>query len=91
MPLLKDVLPELELNAELRTSEAYQLRNYTVVAIKLATGAPCSTHSELFSVWTGPEKDIDKFFVLDDGRAVGICGDNGRRTYPVVRLTVKDE
>ena len=91
MPLLKDVLPELELNSGLRGSEAYQLRNYTVVAIKLATGAPCSTHSELFSVWPGPEKNINKFFVLDDGRAVGICGDDGHQTYPVVRLSVKDE
>lgn len=92
MPLLKEVLPELELNSELRSSEAYLLRNDSVIAIKLTTGSPCSTHSELFSVWPGPEKNIDKFFVLDNGRAVGICGgDNGCRTYPVARLSVKDE
>ena len=46
-----------------------------VVALRLATGAPCSSHSELFAPWPGPEPHVNRWFMLENGQAVGLVED----------------
>ncbi len=87
MPRLKDVIPELQEQERLRDSQAYQHRNQQVTQVKLTTGAPCSTHDELFESWPGESTDVAKWYTLDNGFAVGCGVDlNGNPHYPVVRL-----
>lgn len=84
MPALRDVLPQLIDDASHRDSGAYSLRDVQVLKIKLATGAPCSSHDELFASWPGREKDVEKWYILDNGTAVGVrINDRGVYEFPL--------
>ncbi len=87
MPELKRVLPALASNKKFQGSSAYRFIEHQVTAIKLTTGAPCSTHGELFARWPGPESNIVEWYVLENGYAVGKGVDSrGEEYYPVVQL-----
>ena len=49
-----------------------------VVAVKLGSGAPCSSHAAAFEDWPGPERYVGQWFVLANGKAVGIDDDPDR-------------
>ena len=86
MPVLKDVLPELD-DPRNSLAHAYRLRDVQVKEIKLGSGAPCSTHSELFAPWPGKEENVEKWFVLENGQAVGKhLNPEGKLVFPVVSL-----
>ena len=57
-----------------RTSDAFALREERVTAMKLATGAPCAGHGAMFAPWPGPETDVERWYLLESGRAVGVAG-----------------
>ena len=57
-----------------RTTAAFALREERVTAMKLATGAPCDGHGAMFAPWPGPETDVDRWYLLESGRAVGVSG-----------------
>ena len=57
-----------------RTSDAFALREERVTAMKLATGAPCAGHGAMFALWPGPETDVERWYLLESGRAVGVAG-----------------
>lgn len=87
MPTLGTVIPRLTEDATNRACSAYRLRNCKVVALKLTTGAPCSSRSELFASWPGPEEDIKRWYLLETGHAVGEGVDEyGNSIFPVVKL-----
>jgi len=87
MPALKDVIPDLQTRRELKLTQAYEYRHEQVCAIKLTTGAPCSAHADLFEPWPGEPGNIEKWYVLDNGVAVGLGTDvDGEPYCPVVRL-----
>ena len=89
MPELKDVLPNLTEDAAHRDTAAYKLRNQRVAAIKLTSGEPCSSRSELFAPWPGPEQNIEEWYLLDNGQAVGKGRDcQGMPVYPVLILNI---
>ena len=89
MPELKDVLPNLTEDAAYRDTAAYKLRNQRVTAIKLTSGEPCSSHSELFALWPGPEQNIEEWYLLDSGQAVGEGRDcKGMPVNPVLTLNI---
>lgn len=43
----------------------------------MSTGAPCSSHSAVFRDWPGPGEDVFRWFVLEDGMAIGLTGEPG--------------
>ena len=89
MPELKDVLPNLTEDAAYRNTAAYKLRNHRVTAIKLTSGEPCSSNSEIFAPWPGPEQSIEEWYLLDNGQAVGKGRDcQGMPVYPVLTLNI---
>ena len=47
-----------------------------VVAVYLATGAPCDSHAGAFSAWPGSEQDVERWYRLDSGAAAGIRVEN---------------
>ncbi|MGI9463742.1 MAG: LysR family transcriptional regulator [Aestuariivirgaceae bacterium] len=59
-----------------------------VAEMFLSTGAPCSSHSAVFKPWPGPNQDVFRWFVLDDGMAIGLTGDPGTPEN-VVRFPLK--
>ena len=73
MPTLQDVLemecPDLATGA-LRPRELQA----GVREMFLATGAPCSSHGAVFRAWPGRAKNVYRWFVLEDGMAVGLTG-----------------
>ena len=73
MPTLGQVM-RLEIGDELfRTTVAFALRKERVIAMKLATGAPCDSHDAMFAPWPGPETDVERWYALESGRAVGVA------------------
>ena len=52
-----------------------RLLELDVVGLRLTTGAPCSTHAELFAPWPGPEAHVKRWFELENGQAVGLVED----------------
>ena len=63
-----------------------------VLAVKLNTGAPCFSHAELFEAWPGPEGNVHQWFVLANGKAVGISeGSNGKTDFSVIDYCVNEE
>lgn len=92
MPVLKTILPALMEDEDLKDTRAYKLRNRQVTAIKLTTGAPCSSHDGLFEPWPGPETDVSEWYVLDNGYAVGKGGHaDGTCLCPVVLLKAESD
>jgi hypothetical protein len=87
MPKLKQVLPEQFLAGGYADTPAYSLREAEVIARKLATGAPCDSASknDLFQPWPGPHEHVTYWFILDNGKAVGVNDDPERGcSFPVV-------
>ena len=60
-----------------RASSAFAFREERVTAMKLATGAPCAGHGAMFAPWPGPEMDVERWYLLESGRAVGLAGAEG--------------
>ena len=57
-----------------RATDVFALREEQVTAMKLATGAPCAGHGAMFAPWPGPETDVERWYLLESGRAVGVSG-----------------
>ena len=74
MPTLGQIMRSEIGDARFRTSGAFNLREERVTAMKLATGAPCDSHGAMFAPWPGPEADVERWYLLESGRAVGLAG-----------------
>ena len=74
MPTLGQVMRSEIGEDRFRTSDAFALREERVTAMKLATGAPCAGHGAMFAPWPGPETDVERWYLLESGRAVGVAG-----------------
>ncbi len=72
MPTLQRVMLREVGEARFRASVAWPLRGERVVAVRLASGAPCSSHEAVFSPWPGPHDGVKRWFELESGNAVGI-------------------
>ena len=59
-----------------------------VAEMFLSTGAPCSSHATVFKPWPGPNQDVFRWFVLEDGMAIGLTGEPGTPEN-VVRFPLK--
>ena len=77
MPTLGQVMRSEIGEARFRASGAFDLREEQVTAMKLATGAPCAVHGAMFAPWPGPEMDVERWYLLESGRAVGLAGAEG--------------
>ena len=77
MPTLGQVMRSEIGEDRFRTSDAFALREERVTAMKLATGAPCADHGAMFAPWPGPETDVERWYLLESGRAVGVAGAGG--------------
>lgn len=85
MPALRQLLPARFFEDSAPDVAARGLLDVPVVAVKLTTGAPCDGHAELFQPWPGPETHVRQWFLLADGKAVGINEDPaGPWTFPVM-------
>ena len=77
MPTLDQIM-RTEIGEErFRTTAAFALREERVIAMKLATGAPCAGHGAMFAPWPGPETEVERWYLLESGRAVGVAGAEG--------------
>ena len=74
MPTLGQVMRSEIGEERFRTTGAFALRDERVIAMKLATGAPCDSHGAMFAPWPGPESGIERWYLLESGRAVGVAG-----------------
>ena len=76
MPTLGQVMRSEIGEERFRATDAgvFALRDERVAAIKLATGAPCDGHGAMFAPWPGPEADVERWYLLESGRAVGLAG-----------------
>ena len=74
MPTLGQVMRSEIGEERFRASGAFALREERVATIWLATGAPCSGHGTMFAPWPGPEADVERWYLLESGRAVGLAG-----------------
>lgn len=75
MPILRAVLAKefpMLAASELSSDELDQ----SVTARYLATGAPCSTNSRLFQQWPGPQEQVFCWYLLKDGKAIGVTGND---------------
>ena len=77
MPTLGQVMRSEIGEERFRASGAFALREERVAAIRLATGAPCAGHGAMFAPWPGPEADVERWYLLESGRAVGLAGAGG--------------
>lgn len=75
MARLEQVLAHAAPQVSLTGSAAEGLGDVEVVAVKLGSGAPCSSHAAAFEDWPGPERHVGQWFVLANGKAVGIEDD----------------
>ncbi len=92
MPALRDVLPQLDEDETYRNSGAYSLRDAQVLKIKLATGAPCSSHDELFAPWPGDDMGVEKWYILENAVAVGVkLNGDGVYEFPLFDMEQLDD
>lgn len=77
MPTLRDILNKEAGGVSLGPDFDQSLLDDQVVGMRLTTGAPCSSHSELFAPWPGPENGIKRWFQLAGGAAVGVDESTG--------------
>ncbi len=87
MPTLKQVLPKQFAEGRYADAPAYAMRDVKVIARKLATGAPCSSHGAgaLFETWPGPHKHVRYWFVLENRKAVGFDEDPEKGwSFPII-------
>ncbi|MGI9383769.1 MAG: hypothetical protein ACR2PO_11500 [Methyloligellaceae bacterium] len=75
MPKLRNVLEREAAMGGRSPALDERLLELDVVGLRLATGAPCSTHAELFAPWPGPEQHVSRWFMLENGQAVGLIED----------------
>ena len=73
MPTLAQVMRSEIGEERFRATGAFALRDERVTTMKLATGAPCAGHGAMFAPWPGPETDVERWYLLESGRAVGIA------------------
>ena len=78
MARLDQVLSHAAPQISLAGSGADGLGGVEVLAVKLGSGAPCSSHEAMFEDWPGPERYVGQWFVLANGKAVGIDDDPDR-------------
>ena len=85
MPNLKQVLPQEFFRPGHRETPVHEFLDAQIVAMKLTTGRPCESHAELFADWPGPQQHVRQWFILDNGKAVGVNEDpvNGL-SFPIV-------
>ena len=88
MPTLGQVMPAEIGEDRFRATDAFALREERVTAMKLATGAPCAGHGAMFAPWPGPETDVERWYLLESGRAVGVASAEG--DAPRLRLCETD-
>ena len=74
MPTLGQVMRSEIGDDRFRATDAFELREERVTAMKLTTGAPCAGHGAMFAPWPGPETEVERWYLLESGRAVGIAG-----------------
>ena len=74
MPTLGQIMRSEIGEERFRGTDAFALRDERVTAMKLSTGAPCDGHGAMFAPWPGPETDVERWFLLESGRAVGVAG-----------------
>ena len=74
MPTLGQIMRSEVGEARFRATGAFALRDERVTEVKLATGAPCDSHDAMFAPWPGPETDVERWYLLESGRAVGVAG-----------------
>ena len=74
MPTLGRIMRSEIGEERFRATEAFVHREERVTAMKLATGAPCAGHGAMFAPWPGPETGVERWYLLESGRAVGISG-----------------
>ena len=74
MPTLGQIMRKEIGDDRFRATGAFALREERVTAMKLATGAPCDGHSAMFAPWPGPEENVERWYRLESGRAVGVAG-----------------
>ena len=74
MPTLGQIMRKEIGDDRFRATGAFALREERVTAMKLATGAPCDSHGAMFAPWPGPEENVERWYRLESGRAVGITG-----------------
>ena len=74
MPTLGQVMRSEIGEERFRATGAFALREERVTAMKLATGAPCDSHGAMFAPWPGPETDVERWYLLESGRSVGVAG-----------------
>ena len=74
MPTLGQIMRREIGEDRFRATGAFTLRDERVTAMKLATGAPCDSHGAMFAPWPGPEQDVERWYRLENGAAVGIAG-----------------
>ena len=74
MPTLGQIMRSEMGEDRFRTTDAFALREERVTAMRLATGAPCDSHGAMFAPWPGPETDVERWYLLESGRAVGVAG-----------------
>ena len=74
MPTLGQIMCSEIGEERFRATGAFALRDERVTAMRLATGAPCAGHGEMFAPWPGPEKGVETWYLLESGRAVGVAG-----------------
>ena len=72
MPTLGQIMRSEIGEDRFRATDVFALREERVTAMKLATGAPCAGHSAMFAPWPGPETDVERWYLLESGRAVGV-------------------
>ena len=72
MPTLGQIMRSEIGEERFRETGAFALREERVTAMKLATGAPCDSHGAMFAPWPGPETEVERWYLLESGRAVGI-------------------
>lgn len=86
MPTLRQVL----CNREFKGLDSFL--DSEVLAVKLSVGAPCFSHSGLFETWPGSGENVHQWFVLANGKAVGISeGANGKTKFPVIDYCLNKE
>ena len=88
MPTLGQIMRSEIGEERFRATGAFALRDERVAAMKLATGAPCDSHGAMFAPWPGPETDVERWYLLESGRAVGVA--RGESDAPRLHLCESD-
>ena len=84
MPTLAQVLPRTFFDRDSAAEKASRYLELEVVATKLGGGSPCSGHEGIFETWPGPEENVRQWFLLSNGKAVGINEDpNEGLSFPI--------